>query len=117
MWYTDVRQCMLAGKMMAVEAARHVETLNITKASELVVPAARRFGNASGVNVLCLVSEMDEEDEDNSDDQISMDAVRRVVPFLTSIPNLEHVYLGGLFRFVSVRGEAAWERYWYSIDN
>ena len=33
MRYADVRQCMLAGKMMAVEAARHVETLNITKAS------------------------------------------------------------------------------------
>ena len=59
MWYTDVRRCMLAGKMMAVEAARHVETLNITKASELVVPAARRFGSASEVNVLCLVSLID----------------------------------------------------------
>lgn len=29
LWYTDVRQCMLAGKIMAEEAARHVETLNI----------------------------------------------------------------------------------------
>ena len=73
MRYTDVRQCMLAGKMMAVEAARHVETLNITKASELVVPAARRFGNVTTVNVLCLISEIS---EDNRDDQISCNTGR-----------------------------------------
>ena len=113
MWYTDVRQCMLAGKMMAVEAARHVETLNITKASELVVPAARRFGNASEVNVLCLVLGRE---EDNPDYQISMDTVRRVVPFLASIPNLEHVFLGGLFRRRTSQGEAVWRRFDYGIE-
>ena len=104
MWYTDVRQCMLAGKMMAVEAARHVETLNITKASELVVPAARRFGNASELNVLCLVSPIDEE---HTRFQMSKDTVTRIVPFLSSIPNLERAYLGGLMRRTS-NGEAIW---------
>ena len=107
MWYTDVRQCMLAGKMMAVEAARHVETLNITKASELVVPAARRFGNASEVNVLCLVSEIDEDDEENTDDQISMDTVARVIPFLASFPSLARVFLGGLY----LESDGVWGRY------
>ena len=113
MWYTDVRQCMLAGKMMAVEAARHVETLNITKASELVVPAARRFGNASEVNVLCLVSEIDEDDEENTDDQISMDTVARVIPFLASFPSLARVFLGGLY----LESDGVWGRYKYNIDD
>lgn len=110
MWYTDVRQCMLAGKMMAVEAARHVETLNITKASELVVPASRRFENASEVNVLCLVSEMRDKVDDEYEfgpDLISMDTVVRVVPFLSSFPNLKRVYLGGL---------SVWGRYAYNTE-
>ena len=112
MRYTDVRQCMLAGKMMAVEAARHVETLNITKASELVVPAARRFGNVTTVNVLCLISEIS---EDNRDDQISFETATRVVPFLSSIPNLERVFLGGLYRNRHAT-HAVMERYRYDID-
>ena len=115
MRYADVRQCMLAGKMMAVEAAGHVETLNITKASELDAPSARRFRSASEVNVLCLVSETDAED-DREDrqyppDQISMETVTRVVPFLSSFPNLERIFLGGLF----LEG-AVWERYQYNHD-
>ena len=110
MWYTDVRQCMLTGRIMAVEAARHVETLNITKASELVVPAARRFGNAQKVNILCLVSEIS---KNNRDDQISMDAVMRVVPFLSFIPKLEHIFLGGLY----LESEAVWSPYVYDINN
>ena len=126
MRYTDVRQCMLAGKMMAVEAARHVEALNITKASELVVPAARRFGNASEVNVLCLVSPIDEDDGADSDDRISMDTVRRIVPFLTSIPNLERVFLGGLYHTVieyyTSQGhrhteDTVWYRYEYFFES
>ena len=121
MWYTDVRQCMLAGKMMAVEAARHIETLNITKASELDAPSARRFQNASEVNVLCLISEVDDEededDEDNLQDQISLETVTRVVPFLASIPNLERVYVGGVYLDRSVVGTEVWERYWYETEN
>ena len=116
MRYADVRQCMLAGKMMAVEAAGHVETLNITKASELDAPSARRFRNASEVNVLCLISEVDEEDENNHEDQISMEAVTRVVPFLSSIPSLERVYVGGVYLDGSVVGTEVWERYLYSTD-
>ena len=116
MRYADVRQCMLAGKMMAVEAAGHVETLNITKASELDAPSARRFRNASEVNVLCLISEVDEEDENNHEDQISMEAVTRVVPFLSSIPSLERVYVGGVYLDGSVVGTEVWERYLYSND-
>ena len=119
MWYTDVRQCLLAGKMMAVEAAGHVETLNITKASELVAPSACRFRNASKVNILCLVSEMEREDDEDDEedgnhppDQISMDTVARVVPFLSSIPKLERVYFGGLY----LESEVVWGQYYYNAD-
>ena len=119
MRYADVRQCMLAGKMMAVEAAGHVEALNITKASELDAPSARRFRSASEVNVLCLISETDAED-DREDrqyppDQISMETVTRVVPFLSSIPNLERVYFGGVFLDGST--PEVWERYLYQAEN
>ena len=107
MWYTDVRQCMLAGKMMAVESARHVETLNIVKASELDAPSARRFRNVSEVNVLCLVSR-------KRYYKISSDAVMRVVPFLSSIPNLDRVFLGGLFSCSRNNGNVVWHPMVYS---
>ena len=113
MWYGDVRQCMLAGKVMAVEAAKNVATLNITKASELDVAAARRFENASEVNVLSLVSrlnlaeltEEEKEDYDSMDlisqmffrpQEISIDTVAQVVPFLSSLPKLMCVFVSGL---------------------
>lgn len=112
LWYADVRQCMLAGKTMAVEAARHVETLNITKASELVVPAARRFSNVSEVNILCLlpVDRSNQDDESNS----LLVVATRIVPFLAAIPNLKQSYIG---RLVSRIGqfEMMWERTEYII--
>jgi len=114
MWYTDVRQCMLAGKMMAVESARHVETLNIVKASELDAPSARRFRNVSEVNVLCLVSEAHAEDNPDAWMQMCTDAAMRVVPFLSSIPNLERVFLGGQFGRRASNGEVVWHRMVYS---
>ena len=85
---------------MAVEAARHVETLSITRSSELVVPAARRFANVSEVNILCLVKPQTYEDgaahlQDEGDSLLF--AATRIVPFLGSIPNLEKVYIGRLF--------------------
>ena len=92
LWYTDVRQCMLAGKIMAVEAARHVETLSITKASELVVPAARRFANVSEVNILCLFSGQTEEEQSKS----LLVAATRIAPFLAAIPSLKKAYIGNL---------------------
>ena len=56
MEYGNVRRCLLAGKAMAVDAARHVETLNVMRTSELVPSAARRFVNVSEVNILSLVT-------------------------------------------------------------
>ena len=94
LWYTGVRQCMLTGKIMAVEAARHVETLNITNSSELFLPAARRFSNIAEVNVLCLLSASFEECIDRQ--KISSDAATRTVPFLIGFPNLRRAFIGGL---------------------
>jgi hypothetical protein len=52
--YADVRSALLVGKYIAVEAAKHVQTLNIMKEGEMYIPAARRFANAEEVNILCL---------------------------------------------------------------
>ena len=60
--YGDVRRCLLAGKIMAVDAARHVEVLNIMNALELVPSAARRFANVSEINILSLVTPTEDDD-------------------------------------------------------
>ena len=109
MWYADVRQCMLAGKMMAVEAARHVETLNITKASELVVPAARRFTNVSEVNVMCLL--------DDEYGAICTKSATQAIPFLSSFPNLLYISFGGMYIEETGRNNVVWRCYDYDVEN
>ena len=91
MEYAEVRRCLLAGKIVAVDAARHVETLNIMNASELVPSAARRFANVAEINILSLVASTDE------DDILSAGTATRSVPFLISFPKLKRAFLGGLF--------------------
>ena len=107
LWYTDVRRCMLAGKIMAVEAARHVETLNITRSSELVVPAARRFTNVSEVNILCLVSEHDDQDYHI----LSRDAAIQTFPFIVSFPHLARVFIGGHYC-----DNGVWDKFDYRLE-
>ena len=94
MKYADVRNCLLAGKVTAVEAASHVETLNITSPSELVVPASRRFENVTEVNVLCLLSELPNE----QGDVLSVETAERIVPFVSSLRKLTRCFLGGMPR-------------------
>lgn len=108
MWYTDVRQCLLTGKMMAVEAARHVETLSITRSSELVVPAARRFANVSEVNILCLLEE--------KDGAICRRTATQVIPFLSSFPYLRKAFVGGMFVEDPERGNEVWRYHTYDVD-
>ena len=102
MEYADVRRCLLAGKLMAIEAARHVEVLNIMNTSELVPPAARRFANVSEVNILSLVFKMEEED------QLSAGTATRAVPFLSSFPKLERAFLGGIYE------DFGWHKFSYT---
>ena len=93
MEYGEVRRCLLAGKIMAVDAARHVEVLNIMNASELVPSAARRFANVSEVNILSLITPNEVADEDT----LSAETATRSVPFLISFPKLKRAFLGGVY--------------------
>ena len=97
--YADVRSALLVGKHMAVEAAKHVQTINITKAGEMYIPAARRFANAEEVNLLCLLGgtgETDDEDEVFEPYTITEVASTRIPSFISSFPKLKSVFLGGV---------------------
>lgn len=94
--HSTVRQCMTAGKTMAVDAAKEMETLNIMCPSEMVVTAVRdRFPNVKVINVLCLVSQHPDDEEMQV---LSAEAVTRVLPLMMAFPKLEKVYLGGMAR-------------------
>ena len=100
MEYAEVRRCLMAGKIIAVDAARHVETLNIMNTSELVPSAARRFANVTEVNILSLVTHTPmpavfDEDTPEPEDTLSVGSVTRSVPFLISFQKLERAFLGG----------------------
>ena len=100
MEYAEVRRCLLAGKLLAVDAARHVEVLNIMNASELVPSAARRFANITEINILSLVKEAEEAPvEDEVDDEfiLSADTATRSAFFLTTFPKLKRTFLGGVY--------------------
>ena len=96
MEYAEVRRCLLAGKIMAVDAARHVEVLSIMNASELVPSAARRFANVTEINILSLIASTEADDEDQDGDILSADTATRSVPFLMTFPKLKLAFLGGL---------------------
>lgn len=89
--YDEVRSCLLAGKAISIDAARHVHTLNIVKPAQMYSPAARRFENVEQVNILCLLGDVDEHGE-----SLCPDAAARIVPFLiASFPKLKGVFVGG----------------------
>ena len=98
MAYADVRSALLVGKHLAVEAAKHVQTITITKAGELCIPAARRFANAEVVNILCLLQGTGEMDEVIETEQytISEAASNRIPSFISSFPKLKRSFLGGV---------------------
>ena len=103
--YAEVRSALLVGKHIAVEAVAYVRTLNIMRASEMYVPATRRFTNISEVNILGLLvgtGKMNSEGYEMY--SLSSDAVGRTVGFLTSFPKLEKFYLGGFLYREGRRG-------------
>eukprot|EP00561_Arcocellulus_cornucervis_P011586 CAMPEP_0185810212 /NCGR_PEP_ID=MMETSP1322-20130828/6658_1 /TAXON_ID=265543 /ORGANISM="Minutocellus polymorphus, Strain RCC2270" /LENGTH=387 /DNA_ID=CAMNT_0028506519 /DNA_START=51 /DNA_END=1210 /DNA_ORIENTATION=- len=87
--YSNVRTCMLAGRAMAVGAARHVDVLSIDRAVGMDVPALRRFPSATILKVLCLV------ESDGDSHNLNAGVAAKVVPLITSLPELKKVYLGG----------------------
>ena len=50
--YGEFRSALLVGKHIAVDAVQYVQVLNVMTASEMHVPAARRFANVDTVNIL-----------------------------------------------------------------
>ena len=95
--FQDVRQCLLAGKVMAEDAAHEVETLNIMKASEMNAPAVGRFPNVSELNILSILSRHCIYYDGGDDDEVvlNVNAFRRVVPFMVQFSKLRRVFLGG----------------------
>lgn len=104
--YEDVRTCLLAGKIMAVDAARVLSTLNITQSSQLNVRATRdRFPGVTEVNIFCLDEEIHvpiegaEPPQPNYEGyEMNVDTVAGVVPFLGSFPKLGRAHVGGTSR-------------------
>jgi len=89
--YSDVRKCMLAGRAMAIGAARYVDVLSIDKASGMDVPALRRFPSVTVLKVVCLIELV----EDPDVYKVNAGVAAKVVPLITSLPELKKVYLGG----------------------
>jgi len=93
--YTEVRSVLLVGKHIAVEAVKHVKTLNVMRGCELYIPAARRFGNVEEVNIFCLLKER-ESNDGNAPFSISQDVTGRAVPFFGGFSKLARGFIGGL---------------------
>ena len=90
MLYSDVRKCMLVGRIMPNEVAKHVEALTIDTEAGMDVPAARRFPNVKELNICCLSA------SDQSSWEFLPLAVPKVVPFLSLFRRLEQCFLGGI---------------------
>ena len=56
--YSDIQSALLADRVIAVDAAEYINTLNIMEPAGLHVPLARcRFPNVKNVNILCLLKD------------------------------------------------------------
>lgn len=95
--YGDVRSASLVGKLIAVEAAKYVQTLNIMKSTQMVGPPARRFPNVSEVNIFCLlihkVAKTPQEFTSNC--KFCLDTAIRTVPFVSMFSKLKRLFVGG----------------------
>ena len=108
--YADVRKCLLAGKIMAVDAANQVEALNLLRVSEMFGPAARRFANVSELNILCLISyRLGQESQ-----VLSVQASTRAIPFMAMFPKLRKAFIGG--RQQDDLNRNVWHREGYDQD-
>lgn len=95
--YEDVRSTLLVGKLIAVEAAKYVQTLNIMKSTQMVGPPARRFPNITEVNIFSLlihkVAKTPQEFTSNC--KLCSDTAIRTVPFVSMFPRLKWLFVGG----------------------
>jgi len=103
--YSDVRSSLLAGKVIAIDAARKIDTLNIVNPAGLNLRCIRRFVGVKEVNILCVVRANDQDGwpvtlprgrgQDNQ--VIHVSSATMAVPFLSSFPKLERAFVGGPF--------------------
>ena len=97
MLYSDVRKCMLVGKIMPNEVAKHVEALTIDTEAGMDVPAARRFPNVKKVNIACLLKcKVLDKHGYAGRYNLSPLVAPKVVPFLSIFPRLEKCFIGGI---------------------
>ena len=94
--YGEVRSALLVGKVIAVEAVKHVQTINIMNGWEMDVPAARRFANVTEVNVLSLFRFHSQDEEDNYYLKLCETTAERMVPFIVGFQKLQRVRSGGV---------------------
>ena len=87
--YHHVRTALLVCRSIAFDAPNFVTHIQVHNASELNVPAARRFPNATHLAFQCVVS--------TTDVSLNADAIGRVVPFMTAFPNLRYCSLTGKY--------------------
>ena len=95
--YGEVRKAILVSRNFR-DATKYVQTLNLCRTVEMHIPSAKRFTNATEINILCFLKssglDMGEEEPDSELDQ---DCLRRIIPFLAAWPGrLEKVFIGGL---------------------
>lgn len=99
MRYEEVRSALLVGKHIAVEAVKYVKALNITRESQMYIPAARRFMNVEEVNILCLLQGNGTFGVSGGEEYtISPGVVNRTMPLLLSFSKLQRSFLGGFLK-------------------
>ena len=95
--YGEVRSALLVGKIIAVEAVKYVQTINIMNSWEMDVPAARRFANVTEVNVLSLVRfRIGDEELWKDDFYLCETTAERIVPFIVGFQRLKRIRAGGI---------------------
>ena len=82
--YCDVRKALLICRAVCFEATNYVMDLSICDAAELNVRAARRFANVEAIQIGCILT----------NGVLNAKAVGKVVPFMTSFPNLNWCRIG-----------------------
>lgn len=82
--YGDVRKALLICRAVYFEATATVRYLFIHHANEIDVRAARRFVNVEAIVIGCILK----------NGFLNANAVGRVVPFMTSFPNLKQCKVG-----------------------
>ena len=117
--YGEVRSALLAGKFVAMEAVKHVRTVNIMVPSQMNVPAIRRFPNVEEVNILCLLSPHDVDDDEDMDrdivihaHSISSEVASRIPSFLAHVSKLRRTFVGGPTGLMRNYGY----HHWYCIE-